>query len=158
MTVGYIALLRKQGDSDFSVEFPDFPGCVTAGRNLDESQAMAREALQFHIDGMIEDGEAVPDPSSLDDVMADPRSRDAVPVLVPARIGRGKAVRVNVTFDDRLLAELDALAESKGMSRSALLAEAYRRFAREEGARTESPLSRTPGRSTERKARRVRAR
>jgi len=33
----YIALLQKEEDSDFGVSFPDFPGCVTAGRTLDEA-------------------------------------------------------------------------------------------------------------------------
>ena len=41
----YIALLRKQPDSDFGVDFPDFPGCVTAGETLEEARVMAAEAL-----------------------------------------------------------------------------------------------------------------
>ena len=40
----YIALLRKDPDSDYGVDFPDFPGCVTAGTDLDEASASAREA------------------------------------------------------------------------------------------------------------------
>ena len=53
----YIALLRKQPRSDFGVDFPDFPGCITAGRTLDEARRMASDALLFHVDGMREDGE-----------------------------------------------------------------------------------------------------
>ena len=52
----YIALIRKEADSDFGVSFPDFPGCVTAGKDLDEANAFAREALALHIEGLIEDG------------------------------------------------------------------------------------------------------
>jgi predicted RNase H-like HicB family nuclease len=37
----YIALLRKDPDSDFSVDFPDFPGCITAGSTLEETRLMA---------------------------------------------------------------------------------------------------------------------
>ncbi len=48
MTV-FIALLRKDPASDFGVDFPDFPGCVTAGSTVDEAVAMAREALGGHI-------------------------------------------------------------------------------------------------------------
>ena len=44
MTDTYIALLRKEADSDYGVEFPDLPGCVTAGISLDDAAAMAREA------------------------------------------------------------------------------------------------------------------
>ena len=44
MTV-YIALLRKDPDSDFGVDFPDFPGCITVGSTLEEARAMAAEVL-----------------------------------------------------------------------------------------------------------------
>lgn len=69
----YIGLIHKDPDSDFGVSFPDFPGAVTAGKSLDEARAMAEESLAFHIEGIVEDGEAIPEPSSLEDVMADPK-------------------------------------------------------------------------------------
>jgi predicted RNase H-like HicB family nuclease len=72
----YIALLRKETDSDFGVNFPDFPGCVTAGKSLDEARRMAVEALDLHIRGMVEDGDPIPEPSTLDAVMDDPDNRD----------------------------------------------------------------------------------
>jgi predicted RNase H-like HicB family nuclease len=74
----YIAILKKDATSDSSVLFPDLPGVVTAGTTLDDARAMAEEALAFHIEGMIADGEAVPPPSSLDEIMADPANRDGV--------------------------------------------------------------------------------
>lgn len=74
----YIALLRKDPESDFGVDFPDFPGCVSAGRTLDEARQMAQEALDLHVEGMIEDGEPLPEPSSLESVMEDPTNREAV--------------------------------------------------------------------------------
>ena len=78
----YIALIHKDANSDYGISFPDFPGCITAGASLDEARAMAAEALAFHIEGMIEDGEAVPLPSTLETIMADLVNRDAVAVLV----------------------------------------------------------------------------
>jgi predicted RNase H-like HicB family nuclease len=45
----YIAHLHKDRKSDFGVSFPDFPGCVAAGRTLEEARRMAIEALAFHI-------------------------------------------------------------------------------------------------------------
>jgi predicted RNase H-like HicB family nuclease len=53
----YIAIVHKDSKSDFSVSFPDFPGCITAGKNIDEAKEMAEEALTFHIQGMLEDGD-----------------------------------------------------------------------------------------------------
>jgi predicted RNase H-like HicB family nuclease len=64
----YIAYLHKNRDSDYGVSFPDSPGCITAGKTLDEASRLAPEALALHIAGMIEDGDAVPEPSKLDDV------------------------------------------------------------------------------------------
>ena len=37
----YVAIIPKDPDSDFGVSFPDFPGCITAGRTLDEAKALA---------------------------------------------------------------------------------------------------------------------
>ena len=66
----FIALIHKDAGSDFGVSFPDLPGCVTAGATLDEARDMAAEALALHLEGMVEDGEAIPEPSSLEAVMA----------------------------------------------------------------------------------------
>jgi predicted RNase H-like HicB family nuclease len=83
----YIALVRKDPDSDFGVEFPDFPGCVTAGEDLEEAKALAEEALRFHIEGMIEDGEALPRPSRFEQIMSDPANRGSVALLVEVSEG-----------------------------------------------------------------------
>ncbi len=78
----YIALLRKYPDSDHSVDFPDFPGCVTAGATLEEARRMAAEALAGHAGLLAAEGEPVPEPSPLDAVMSDRHNRDAVAILM----------------------------------------------------------------------------
>ena len=78
----YIAIIHKDRKSDFGVSFPDFPGCITAGRTLEEAKIMAAEALRVCIEEMRADGEAVPDPSSFDAVMSNPDFRDGVAFLV----------------------------------------------------------------------------
>ena len=55
-----IPLIHKEAESDFGVSFPDFPGCVTASRSLEEARARTAEALALHVEGMIEDGEPPP--------------------------------------------------------------------------------------------------
>jgi predicted RNase H-like HicB family nuclease len=45
----YIGLFGKDADSDFGVDFPDFPGCVSAGATLDEARRMVQEALELHV-------------------------------------------------------------------------------------------------------------
>lgn len=123
----YIALLRKDEASDFGVDFPDFPGCVTAGGTLQEASAMAREALRGHIALMLEEGEAIPDPAPLDAVMAESENRDAMPFLVEIQTTRPKTVRVNITLPEPVLAEIDAYAAAHGFTRSGFLVHAARR-------------------------------
>ena len=86
----YVAIIHKDPDSDFGVSFPDFPGCITAGRTLDEAKEMALEALSGHIEVMREAGESVPTPSSVGEVMLHPQFRNGVAFLVrvnePARV------------------------------------------------------------------------
>jgi predicted RNase H-like HicB family nuclease len=117
----YIAIIHKDADSDYGVSFPDFPGCITAGRSLDEAKDMAGEALGGHVEEMLAAGEAIPAPSSLDAVMADPDFRDGVAFLVGVK-PRGRTVRVNITVDEADLREIDQRARAQGLSRSAFLA------------------------------------
>ena len=124
----YIALLRKDPDSDFGVDFPDFPGCISAGSTLEETRLMAQEALEGHIECMLELGQLIPEPSALDDVMADPENAEALPFIVEVPDHRRRAVRVNLTMSETDLEALDALAKKQGKSRSAVLAEAARRM------------------------------
>jgi predicted RNase H-like HicB family nuclease len=91
----YIALIHKDADSDFGVSFPDLPGCVTAGATLDEARDMAEEALALHLEGMAEDDDAIPEPSSPEAVMTDPENRTGVAILVAAPAQAVKAVPVS---------------------------------------------------------------
>lgn len=120
----FIGLIHKDPDSDYGVSFPDFPGVATAGTDLDDARRMAEEALAFHVEGMIEDGEAMPEPSSLEAIMSDPENSDAVAVLIPLRTPAKKAVRVNITLAEDLLRAIDAHAEAHGLTRSGFLARA----------------------------------
>lgn len=118
----YIGLIHKEANSDFGVSFPDFPGAVTAGRTLDEARAMAEEALAFHIEGLVEDGEKIPVPSSLETVMADPENRGGVATLVDVKTPAPKSVRINITLSEDVLERIDRRAQEQGLSRSAYLA------------------------------------
>jgi predicted RNase H-like HicB family nuclease len=116
----YIAIIHKDADSDYGVSFPDFPGCITAGRSLDEAKDMAGEALGGHVEEMLAAGESIPAASSLDAVMADPDFQDGVAFLVGVK-ARGRTVRVNITVDEADLRAIDQRAQAKGLSRSAFL-------------------------------------
>lgn len=123
----YIALIHKDQDSDFGVSFPDFPGCVSAGSTLDEALRMGAEALSGHIAVLVEEGAAIPEPSSMDAVMADPENRDGAAVLVPAPEAAARAVRINITLPEPDLQHIDRYAEERGLTRSGFLLRAARR-------------------------------
>lgn len=124
----YIALIHKDADSEFGVSFPDLPGCISVGASLEEARANAEEALALHVEGMAEDGEPIPAPSSLDAVMADPIHRDGAVIVVPLKVAAPKAVRVNITLPETTLRDIDAYAEAHGYTRSGLLARAARQM------------------------------
>jgi predicted RNase H-like HicB family nuclease len=118
----YIALIHRDLNSDYGVSFPDLPGCITAGKTLDEAREMAVEALAFHLEGLEADGVAAPEPSSLETVMADTENRDGVAILVPAPARAPKVVRINVTLPEDVLAAVDSYAAANGYTRSGFLA------------------------------------
>jgi predicted RNase H-like HicB family nuclease len=122
----YIGLIRKDADSDYGVSFPDFPGVVTAGTDLDDARRMAEEALALHVEGMEDVGDIAPEASTLETIMADPQNKDGVAILVSLKIETRKAIRVNITLPEDVLKEIDAFATAQGMTRSGFLARAAR--------------------------------
>jgi predicted RNase H-like HicB family nuclease len=117
----YIAYLHKERNSDFGVSFPDFPGCVTAGRTLEEAQRMAAEALALHISGIADDGDPIPEPSTLDALANDPDRKDAVAFLVRVEPEMERTVRINITAREKQVKQIDSLAHRAGMTRSAYM-------------------------------------
>ena len=80
---------------------------------------MAAEALALHIGGMAEDGEAIPEPSTIDDVANDPVMKGAVAFLVSVDLE--KTVRVNITAQESQINAIDRRAGDAGMTRSAYM-------------------------------------
>jgi predicted RNase H-like HicB family nuclease len=117
----YIAYIRKDAESDYGVEFPDVPGCITAGRTLEDAHAMGQEALAAYIEMLNEQGKPVPRPSTLDDLKGDRHRKDAVVSFVELDESLFKPERVNVMIPKGLLARIDAVSEG---NRSRFLVEA----------------------------------
>ena len=100
---------------------------VTAGTSLGDAQALAEEALTLHVDGLVEDGEALPEPSTLDSVMELPDSKGGVAIRVAVKTEAPKCIRVNVTLPEDILERIDKSATSRGLTRSAFLTRAAKR-------------------------------
>lgn len=149
----YIAYLHKDAKSDFGVSFPDFPGCVTAGKTLEEARRMAVEALDLHVQGMREDGEDIPEPSTLDDLAQDPAMKGSVAVLIPL-VAQERTVRVNITARESQLQQIDRHARKAGLTRSAYIVQsATRGFVKSKALRRQTGPKRPHQNSSQRSTR-----
>ncbi len=57
-------MVIEWADGNYSAYVPDLPGCVSTGRTVDEAACNIGEAIEFHLDGLREDGQPIPPPSS----------------------------------------------------------------------------------------------
>lgn len=124
----YVALIHKENGSDFGVMFPDFPGCVTAGKSHEEAIQLASNALAFHVAGMREDGEKVRAPRSLKEIKAAKEDwvdfNNAVVAMVPLLpTPEGKMQPTNLSLDVGLVQAIDRYAQKMKITRSAAFAE-----------------------------------
>jgi predicted RNase H-like HicB family nuclease len=131
-TVYYPAIIER-GRRGYGVFFPDLPGCTSAGDTVTEAAVNAEEALMGHLLVSEEHGDVLGEPSPLDAIEVDPDVEEVARILVRGE-RRGKAVRINITLDEGLIAAIDRVAEN----RSGFLADAARAAlaARREGAGT----------------------
>ena len=60
----YAIIIEKAGDN-YSAYVPDLPGCVAAGDTPEETERLLRDAIRLHIEGLREDGQPVPEPTSI---------------------------------------------------------------------------------------------
>ncbi len=122
----YPVVIHKDPTSDYGVTVPDLPGCFSAGETIDEALTEVVEAIEFHLGGMLMDGESVPLPRSIEHHQHNPEVANGIWALVTVDISKiaGKSKRVNVTIPERLLTLMDKYAAKKGESRSGLIAQA----------------------------------
>ena len=58
------AIVIEKAEGNYSAYVPDLPGCVASGSSLPETERSIREAIEFHLAGLQEDGVPIPEPSS----------------------------------------------------------------------------------------------
>ena len=59
----YLVLIEGGPPSNYSAWSPDLPGCVATAETLEEAEREMRAAIAFHLEGLAEDGDVIPDPS-----------------------------------------------------------------------------------------------
>jgi predicted RNase H-like HicB family nuclease len=58
------AVVIEKAENNYSAYVPDLPGCVATGATAEQAEAEIREAIEFHIEGMREEGLPIPEPAS----------------------------------------------------------------------------------------------
>jgi predicted RNase H-like HicB family nuclease len=58
------AIVIEKAENNYAAYVPDLPGCVTTGETIEETEQQIREAIEFHIRGLREDGLSIPEPTS----------------------------------------------------------------------------------------------
>ena len=123
----YPAIVDRDGDGSYGIVFPDFPGCVSTGATPEEAVAQGGEALTGHIAWMARDGDPIPNPTPIAGIVHDPEVNLVCLTLVPITLP-GRAKRINVTLDENLIEEIDAVADNRsGFLAEAAVAELARR-------------------------------
>ena len=64
----YLVIVER-GPTSFGAYVPDLPGCVAVGDSREEVLKLIHEAIEFHIDGMKENGVAIPQPTSYSELV-----------------------------------------------------------------------------------------
>ena len=62
-------VIVEQGDTSWGAYVPDLPGCIAAGETREEVLQLIREAIEFHVEGLRENGETVPEPHSFSELV-----------------------------------------------------------------------------------------
>ena len=66
------AVIYEKTPTGYSAYLPDLPGCVAAGKTLEETSELMRGAVEMHLDAMREDGDPIPEPTTVTDYIAVP--------------------------------------------------------------------------------------
>lgn len=120
----YLAVLTFDDDG-ISIEFPDLPGCLPCADTEEEALRNAQEALGLHLYGMEQDGESIPEPSSIHSLaLASNQAATLISVYMPLVRSQVKTVLVKKTLT--IPAWINALAEEQHINFSQVLQDALK--------------------------------
>lgn len=125
----YPIVLHTDDGIRFGVTVPDLPGCFSAGDTFEEALESVKEAIDLHLEGLVEDGDDVPVPRPIAEHRTNPDFVDGIWAVVDVDVSRfdGRTEKVNITVPRRVLVQIDTYAKAHGATRSGFLVEAARR-------------------------------
>ncbi len=108
----------------WGVVVPDLPGCFSAGDTVEEALDQAREAILLHVEGLLDDGQPIPEATPIDSHRTRREFKGRTWALVDVDLSRLEDVteRINITLPRRVLNKLDAAAKAAGETRSGYIA------------------------------------
>lgn len=109
----YIADLSKS-KTGYNILFYDLPGCVGAGKTLEETIKNGKIALQMHIEGMIEDKEKIPEPSTLDKIIKENEYTETeIRILIEVNVKKENKKRIDITLEENLINMIDIVSNNR---------------------------------------------
>ena len=128
-------LVIHEDNSKFGVTVADLPGCFSAGNTFEDAVESAREAIDGHVELLIEGGNGLPEMHTIDEHRANPDFAGAIWAVIEEPVERyfGPAEKINITVPALTLKRIDAHAAQRGESRSRFLVEAAEASMRQTG-------------------------
>jgi predicted RNase H-like HicB family nuclease len=116
----YPVVIHKDKTSDYGVTVPDLPGCFSAGETMEAALDNVVEAIECHLEGLLFDGEPIPEAHSIEKHQHYSDYADGTWALVMVDLSKlaSKAKRINITLPERVLALVDEQARRDGETRS----------------------------------------
>lgn len=119
----YPAVLRKVPDGDYTLSFPDLPGCMVTHSTVEATLFAAREALAGHLDGLVELRRRPPRPSNLYDIERHPEHGEGLPLMITPWPG-GEAddpSPIELQLTARTLRTLDEIGANEHKTRGQII-------------------------------------
>jgi len=124
----FTVVLHTDDGQRYGVTVPDLPGCFSAGDDMEDALQSVLEAIDLHVETMLEDGADLPFRAPMSLHQANPDYANGVWAIVDAPIEKyfGPAEKINITVPRLVLARIDDYAKAHGLSRSGFLVDAAR--------------------------------
>jgi predicted RNase H-like HicB family nuclease len=121
-------VLHSDNGQHYGVSVPDLTGCFSAGDSIENALESVKEAIELHLEGMIEEGQDMPIIAPINQHQQNPDYADGVwaVVEVDTSVFEGNAEKINITLPKLLLKRIDDYTHAKHLTRSGFLAEAAR--------------------------------
>ena len=122
----YPIVIHKEPGSSYGVTVPDLPGCFSGGESLDEVMSSACEAIECHVEGIMMDGDPIPERKSMEVHVANPDFAGGIWAVVSVDISKlsGKPTQFEIEMPHGVISAIDEAAARERESRSGFLTRA----------------------------------